>query len=144
MTIYSLLGAFLFSAYIVYDVHLLIARKYHMPQIVFVHQAALDLKHCRHADTSSRGELVGQPAIISLICTQVTLSTTTSGRLWFCIWTSSTCELPFRSLCVCVVMFRERMLLLSGLVDASDCASPAGFCTFFNCWAGHSGIDGPK
>ena len=28
MTIYSLLGAFLFSAYIVYDVHLLIAREY--------------------------------------------------------------------------------------------------------------------
>ncbi len=27
-TIYALLGAFLFSAYIVYDVHLLIARKY--------------------------------------------------------------------------------------------------------------------
>lgn len=27
MTIYALLGAFLFSAYIVYDVHLLIARE---------------------------------------------------------------------------------------------------------------------
>lgn len=35
MTIYSLLGAFLFSAYIVYDVHLLIARKLHSRKYYF-------------------------------------------------------------------------------------------------------------
>lgn len=49
MTIYSLLGAFLFSAYIVYDVHLLIAREY-----PFSSNHAFLTQHHLHATTQGR------------------------------------------------------------------------------------------